>query len=85
MGRLHDTGAVNPSTAHTGLLSRFWQAGTDALCQRGSIAVMPDDVELTIVTMRDAAEPAALLGVLSKYVVLTRMEPACRNIDLCAS
>jgi quinol monooxygenase YgiN len=47
---------------------------------------MTDDVELTIVTMRfDAAEPAALLGVLSKYVVLTRMEPACRNIDLCAS
>jgi quinol monooxygenase YgiN len=54
--------------------------------RRGSIAVMPDDVELTIVTMRfDAAEPAALLGVLSKYVVLTRMEPGCRNIDLCAS
>jgi quinol monooxygenase YgiN len=23
--------------------------------------------------------------VLSKYVVLTRMEPACRNVDLCAS
>jgi quinol monooxygenase YgiN len=47
---------------------------------------MPDDVELTIVTMRfDAADPAALLGVLSKYVVLARMEPACRNIDLCAS
>jgi quinol monooxygenase YgiN len=47
---------------------------------------MPDDVELTIVTMRfDAADPAALVGVLSKYVVLTRMEPACRNVDLCAS
>jgi quinol monooxygenase YgiN len=47
---------------------------------------VPDDVELTIVTMRfDAADPAPLLGVLAKYVVLTRMEPACRNIDLCAS
>jgi quinol monooxygenase YgiN len=47
---------------------------------------MPDEVELTIVTMRfDAADPAALVGVLSKYVVLTRMEPACRNVDLCAS
>jgi len=44
------------------------------------------DVELAIVTMRfDAADAASLLAVLSKYVVLTRMEPACRNVDLCAS
>ncbi len=44
------------------------------------------DVELAIVTMRfDASDPSALLGVLSKYVVLTRMQPGCRNIDLCAS
>ncbi len=43
-------------------------------------------MELTIVTMRfDAADPARLLGVLSKYVVMTRMQPGCRNIDLCAS
>jgi quinol monooxygenase YgiN len=41
---------------------------------------------MAIVTMRfDAADPAALLAVLSKYVVLTRMEPGCRNVDLCAS
>jgi hypothetical protein len=33
----------------------------------------------------DAADPGALLAVLSKYVVLTRMHPGCRNIDLCAS
>jgi quinol monooxygenase YgiN len=46
---------------------------------------MPDDVELTIVTMRFDAADAALLGVLSKYIVLTRMEPGCRNVDLCAS
>ncbi len=44
------------------------------------------DVELAIVTMRfDAVDPAALLGVLSKYVVLTRMQPECRNVDLCGS
>jgi len=44
------------------------------------------NVELAIVTMRfDAADASSLLAVLSKYVVLTRMEPACRNIDLCAS
>ena len=44
------------------------------------------EIELIIVTMQFqsvAAEP--LLAVLSKYVVLTRMEPACRNVDLCAS
>ncbi len=29
--------------------------------------------------------PTALMAVLSKYVVLTRMQPGCRNIDLCAS
>jgi quinol monooxygenase YgiN len=45
-----------------------------------------DAIELTIVTMRfDTADPASLLAVLSKYVVLTRMEPGCRNVDLCAS
>jgi quinol monooxygenase YgiN len=45
-----------------------------------------DEIELTIVTMRfDAADGATLLGVLSKYVVLTRMQPGCRNVDLCAS
>jgi quinol monooxygenase YgiN len=43
-------------------------------------------VDLTIVTMRfDTGDPSALLAVLSKYVVLTRMEPGCRNIDLCTS
>lgn len=43
-------------------------------------------VELAIVTMRfDAADPGALMAVLSKYVVLARMEPGCRNIDLCSS
>jgi quinol monooxygenase YgiN len=47
---------------------------------------MADDIDLAIVTMRfDAADAAQLLGILSKYVVLTRMEPGCRNVDLCAS
>jgi quinol monooxygenase YgiN len=45
-----------------------------------------DDVELAIVTMRfDAADADSLMSVLSKYVVLTRMQPGCRNVDLCAS
>lgn len=42
--------------------------------------------ELVVVTMRfDSADAATLLGVLSKYIVLTRMQPGCRNVDLCAS
>ena len=32
-----------------------------------------------------AADAESLLAVLSKYVVLTRMEAGCRNVDLCAS
>ena len=44
------------------------------------------EVELTIVTMRfEASEPDRLMGVLSKYVVLSRQHDGCRNIDLCAS
>lgn len=47
---------------------------------------MSDEVEVTIVTLVfDAADADALLGVLSRYVVLTRNEPGCRNVDLCAS
>ena len=46
----------------------------------------PDDVELTVVTMRfDATDDAALLAVLSKYIVLTRMVDGCRNVDLISS
>ena len=44
------------------------------------------DVELAIVTINfDAADAESLIAVLSKYVVLTRMQPGCRNVDLCAS
>ncbi len=32
-----------------------------------------------------ATDAETLLAVLSKYVVLTRMEAGCRNVDLCAS
>jgi len=46
----------------------------------------PDEIDLSIVTLRFAAsDPAALAAVLSKYVVLTRMQPGCRNVDLCSS
>ena len=47
---------------------------------------MEDDIELTVVTMAfDAADPEQLLGVLAKYVVVSRMQTGCRNIDLCGS
>jgi quinol monooxygenase YgiN len=49
---------------------------------------MADEVELTLVTMSfDSADGAAdrLLSVLAKYVVLSRQQAGCRNIDLCQS
>ena len=47
---------------------------------------MADDVELTIVTLVfDTSDPEQLLPVLSKYVVVSRGHPGCRNIDLTAS
>jgi len=47
---------------------------------------LPDEIELTIVTMGfRAAEPDRLLSVLAKYVVVSRGHDGCRNIDLCAS
>ena len=52
----------------------------------GEGAVPDGEVDLTMVTMRfDAADPELLSALLSKYVVLTRMEPGCRNVDLCVS
>lgn len=45
-----------------------------------------NEIELTMVTMAfDATDVGDLIPILSKYVVLSRMQPGCRNIDLCAS
>jgi quinol monooxygenase YgiN len=45
-----------------------------------------DDIELVVVTMcLDSTDDAGLLAILSKYVVVTRMEPGCRNVDLVSS
>ena len=56
------------------------------------MAPEPDaGIELTVVTLvfeartGDAGAAERLLGVLSKYVVLSRNDPGCRNIDLCGS
>lgn len=51
-----------------------------------SVPAVSDEPEITLVTLRfEATDPARLLSVLSKYVVLSRQEPGCRNIDLCQS
>ena len=57
---------------------------SDDIGDEGSTA--SGEVEIVVVTMQfDASDDAALLATLSKYVVLARMEPGCRNIDLISS
>jgi quinol monooxygenase YgiN len=49
---------------------------------------MADEVELAVLTAVFDARPDRadeLAAVLARYVVLTRREPACRNVDLLAS
>ena len=47
---------------------------------------MSDDVDLTLVTLTfDAADAERLVAVLARYVVISRGQPGCRNIDLAAS
>lgn len=47
---------------------------------------MPDDIDITLVTLRfDASDAAALAPVLARYVVATRGHKGCRNVDFCAS
>lgn len=51
---------------------------------------MAEEVDLTVVTLSfdaldDQRSAQDLLGVLAKYVVVSRGQPGCRNIDLCYS
>ena len=53
----------------------------------GDSAIEPE-LEIAMLTASFDARPGAeetLLGALSRYVVLTRHEPGCRNVDLVAS
>ena len=46
------------------------------------------EIDLTVVTLVFLARSEGvdqLLAVLSKYVVVSRQHPGCRNIDLCSS
>lgn len=61
-------------------------SGAEEAASAGVPPSIGDEVELTVVTMAfDAADDDALLAVLARYVVLTRMVDGCRNVDLCAS
>ena len=63
-----------------------WHVTDDAARDQDSKSVEPVEIELVIVTMTfDAADMGSLVAVLSKYVVLTRMEPGCRNVDMIVS
>lgn len=63
-----------------------WRFDTVVVTPSSVECDMTDDVDLTIVTLTfDAVDPAPLLSVLSKYVVISRGHPGCRNIDLAAS
>jgi len=45
-----------------------------------------DDLDIALITMTfQASDIDELLTVLSKYVVMTRNEAGCRNVDLCSS
>ena len=49
---------------------------------------MPGDVEVAVLTATFTARPGSepeLAAVLSRYVVMARGEPGCRNIDLLVS
>ena len=48
----------------------------------------PEDIEIAVLTAIFDAQTDAedtLLAELARYVVLTRRQPACRNVDLVAS
>ena len=50
------------------------------------LGVPGDDLDVAVVTLWfHASDPERLAAILARYVVLTRGEPGCRNVDLCAS
>ena len=50
------------------------------------ISIPDDDLEIALLQMTfEATDAELLLPVLSKYIVMTRKEAACRNADLCVS
>jgi quinol monooxygenase YgiN len=61
---------------------------TDPGLERGVGQGVGGDTEIALLTASFDARPGAeetLLAALSRYVVMTRHEPECRNVDLVAS
>jgi len=80
---LYDNGPVKPVLGD----GRRPQSGPVDACVRACEPV-PDDLEIAMLTAIFDARPGAeeaLAATLARYVVLTRHEPACRNIDLVSS
>ena len=80
---LYDNGLVKPGLGDDQTaLSRLQDlCGTE--CEG-----VGDDVEIAILTAVFDARPGseeALAATLARYVVMTRHEPACRNVDLVTS
>ena len=57
---------------------------TDSVIDEGGNGAVETAVLTAIFDARSGSEEA-LLGALSRYVVMTRHEPGCRNVDLVAS
>jgi quinol monooxygenase YgiN len=58
------------------------------VCEPGGPFIMAEDPQLAVLTARFDPMPGSeqpLMAVLARYVVVTRQDPACRNIDLLAS
>lgn len=56
------------------------------MAENGQENVDSGEIELVVVTMQfDAADMGSLVAILSKYIVLSRMEQGCRNIDMVVS
>jgi quinol monooxygenase YgiN len=46
------------------------------------ISLSVPELTLVVITLK-AADPAAVAAVLSTYVIATRTQPGCRNVDFC--
>jgi quinol monooxygenase YgiN len=87
---MYDTDLVKPSFRAISERARTKTLGLHGATKRREEAStnMPDDVEIAVLTATfDAQEGSEeqLLAALARYVVMTRNEPACRNVDLVAS
>ena len=71
---------LNPLSHHPGETGATTRPSHDDAGNRDDAA----EIDLTIVTMHfDAVDSGAVASVLARYVVTSRGEPGCRNIDLC--